>query len=130
MAIAAGQGVGRDQDFDAARVGDAKHAEAEPPAEIAEPGVALAALAALRDPGGDPDFVAGGGAVDRLQHEFEIEGELEFADDHDRGLVADQRQEIAAADLSLDGRAEVFEEGLDRGVERRFQADLSASSGR
>ena len=92
-------------------------ARVEPP--IA--GVVLASLAAGGQFGGEPDLVTGGGAVNRLQDQLEIEGELQFADHHDRGIVAAQRHEIAAADLALDGEAEVFEKPFDRQVKRSFQ---------
>ena len=48
-----------------------------------------------------PNLIAGSGAVDTLQHELKIEGELELADHDDRRLVAAQRDQITAADLAL-----------------------------
>src|ERR1700682_1645985 len=45
--------------------GDREHAEAEPAAEIAIARVALTPLAAYGHFGGEPDLVAGAGAVDR-----------------------------------------------------------------
>jgi hypothetical protein len=56
-----------------------------------------------------------------LQDEFEIEGQLEFADHDDRWVVALQRHQIAASDFAFDDEAEPFEEGLDRPIERRLQ---------
>jgi hypothetical protein len=73
----------------------------------------------------------GAGAIDRLQDQFEIERELEFADHHDRRIVAAQRHEVAAADLALDREAELFEEAFDgqikRGFPRRLRAAVAAT---
>ena len=102
----------------------AEHAEAEPAAQIAVARIALAALAARRHPGRKPDLVGGGGTIDRLQHQFEIEGQFQFADHHDRRLVAAQRHQIAAADLTLDREAELLEEAFDGQIERGFQGEL------
>ena len=127
MGLRRGLVVGRlDQHLDVAAAGDREHAEAEPAAQIAIARVALAALAARRHPGGQPDLVGGGGAIDRLQHQFEIEGKLQFADHHDRRLVAAQRHQVAAADLALDREAEVFEEAFDGQIKRGFQGDSDA----
>ena len=72
--IAAGtRGRRLDQHLDMSALGDAEHAKAEPAAEIAIAGIALAALAVCRHSGGEPDLVAGAGPVDRLQHQFQIE---------------------------------------------------------
>ena len=71
-----------------------------------------------------------------MQDEFEIEGQLEFADHDDRRVVALQRQQIAASDFAFDDEAESFEEGLDRLIEQCFQnrslgsLQLGASFGR
>jgi hypothetical protein len=70
---------------------------------------------------GEPNFVACGGAIDPLQDEFKIEGQLEFADRHDMSIVVPQRQQIAASDFTLDNEAEPFEEGLDRPIEQCLQ---------
>ena len=115
---------GLDDHLDVAGIGDRQHAETEPAAEIAIARVALAALAAGGQPGREPDFVGGGGAIDRLQHQFEIEGKLEFADHHDRRIVAAERHEVAAADLALDREAELFEEAFDGKIKRGFQDGL------
>jgi hypothetical protein len=102
-------------------LGDAEHAEAEPAAQIAKARVALAALAAERKTRGEPDLVAGAGAIDALQHEFEVERELQFADDDDRRFVPAERNQVAAADFAFDGEAEAFEEAFDGQIKRRFQ---------
>ena len=108
----------------------AEHAEAEPAAEIAIARVALAALAARRQFGRKPNLVGGAGAIDRLQDQFEVEGQLQFADHHDRRIVAAERHEIAAADLALDGKAELFEEAFDGQIKRGFQGGLQRRTGR
>ena len=107
---------------------DREHAEAEPAAQIAVTRVALAALAARRHPGGKPDLVGGGGAIDRLQNQFKIEGKFQLADHHDRRLVAAQRHQVAAADLALDREAEVLEEAFDGQIKRGFQGDSDAGA--
>ena len=100
---------------------DAEHAEAEPPAQIAIPRVALAALAAGRNLGRDPYLVGSTGAIDRLQDQFQIEGELELSN-HDNGrIIAAQRHEVTAADLALHREAELFEEAFDGRIKRGFQ---------
>ncbi|MFK4687057.1 hypothetical protein ABIF39_008870 [Bradyrhizobium diazoefficiens] len=71
--------------------------------------------------GRDPHLVGGAGAIDRLQDQFEIEGELELADHDDRWIVAAQRHEIAAANLALHGEAELFQEAFDGQIKRGFQ---------
>src|SRR5260370_24570103 len=91
-----------DDHLDIAGAGDREHAEAEPAAEIAIARVALASLAAHGHFGGKPDLVAGTGAVDRLQKQLKIEGELEFANHDDWRLVAAERHEVAAAGFALD----------------------------
>ena len=77
LRVAARRGGGRPDDhLDLAAAGHPKHAKTEPPAQIAVARVALAALAARRHSRRQPDLVAGAGAVDRLQHEFEVKGKL------------------------------------------------------
>ena len=63
-------------------------------------------------------------AHDRLQHELQVEGKLQFPDHHDRRIVAAQRHQIAAADLALDREAEVLEEAFDGQIKRGFQGGL------
>src|SRR6185312_2464878 len=98
---------------------------AEPAAEIAITRVALAPFAPRRHPGREPDFVAGAGTVDRLQNQFEIERQFQFADHHDGRFVAAQRHQVAAADLALDREAEVFEKPFDGKIKRGFQEGSS-----
>ena len=107
-----------DQNVDLSGLGDAEHAEAEPPAEIAEAGIRFPALTTPEDARGEPDLVAGRRAVDGLQHQLEAEAQLELADDHERRLIPAQRYEIAAADLTFDDEPEAFEISLHRRVER------------
>jgi hypothetical protein len=56
-----------------------------------------------------------------LQHELEVEGELQLADDDERRLLAADRDEIATADFALDVEAEGLEEPFHRDVERGLQ---------
>src|SRR6185437_12777997 len=112
-----------DQHFHVAAGGDAEHAEAEPAAEIAIAGIALAALAVDGHLCGEPDLVRRAGAIDGLQHEFEIERQFQLTDHHDRRIAAAERNEVAAADLALDGEAELFEEAFDGKIKRGFQND-------
>ena len=102
-------------------LGDGEHAETEPPAQIAVARVAFAALAAHRELCRQPHFICGGRTIDRLQDQFEIERLLQFADHHDRRVIAAQRHEVAAADFALDGKTELFEEAFDGEIKRSFQ---------
>ena len=90
-----------EQDVDFAARRDAEEPEAEPPAQVSETRIALAPLAASRQPRGEPDFVADARPVDALQHQFEGERQLQLADDDDRGIALAQADEIAAADFPL-----------------------------
>ena len=98
----------------------AQQSEAQPPAERPEPAVMLAALAAGRHGGGEPNLVAGTGAVHRLQHQFEIELHLQFADDQHRRLALAKADHIAIPDFAFDDEIEVLEEFLYRRIERHF----------
>ena len=93
-----------------------EQAKTEPSTEVAKSGVAFTPFPARREAGGQPNFVAGVRAVDPLQHELEIESQLELTDHDDRRVVALQRYQITAADLALDDEAEPFEEGFDRPI--------------
>ena len=118
LGIAPRQEGGRaEKDVDPIVGADPKEPEAEPPAEIAEPRVGLSPFAADREPRGQPDLVAGRGAVDALQDELEIERLLEFAHHEHRRLAFAQAEQVAAADLALHGEAEPFEEAFDGFVE-------------
>src|SRR5262245_40265780 len=110
---------GLDQNLHAAVRRDAEKPETQQPAELAHPWIALAA-AAPRAAHGQPDLIAGHAPIDALQHELEVEAELQFTDDHERRLLAPDRDEIAAADLAFDVKAEGLEETLHREVQRRF----------
>jgi hypothetical protein len=59
-----------------------------------------------------------------LQDQFKIEGKLQFADHHDRGIGAAQGDKVAAADLAFDRKAELLEETFDRQIKRSFQSRL------
>src|ERR1700751_3522423 len=83
-----------DQELDAAGRRVAQQAETQQPAKLAAPRIALAP-AAPRSTHGKPDLIAGRAAIDPLQHELEVEGELQLADDNERRLLAADRDEIA-----------------------------------
>jgi hypothetical protein len=112
-----------------------EQAETEPSAKIAKPCVVFTPLPARGKASGEPNFVACGGAIDSLQNELEVEGQLELADHDDGWIIAPQREQIAASDLTFDNEAELFEEGLDRSIEQCLQnrslgsSQLEAASG-
>src|ERR1700761_8241531 len=70
-----------DDRLDMAPGGDREQAEAEQPAQFADTGIALAARRAHGRSDREPDLLASRAAVDPLEHELEIEGELQLADD-------------------------------------------------
>jgi hypothetical protein len=92
-----------------------EQAETEPSAKVAEPCVAFTPFATRRKASGEPNFVACGGPIDTLQNELEVEGQLELADHDDGRIIAPQREQIAASDLTFDNEAEPFEEALTGG---------------
>jgi hypothetical protein len=81
---------------------------------------------ARRKASGEPNFVACGSAIDPLQNELEVERQLELADHDDGRIIAPQRQQVAASDLTFDNEAESLEEGLDRAIEQRLQNRFQA----
>ena len=105
-----------------------EHTEPEPSAKVAKPRVVFTLLRARRKASSKPNFVACGSAIDPLQNELEVEGQLKLADHDDRRIIAPQRQQIAASDLTSDNEAEPFEEGLDRPIEQRLQNGSPGSS--
>ncbi len=105
-----------------------EHAETEPSAKVAKPCVVFTPLLARRKASGEPNFVTCGSAIDPLQNELEVEGQLELANHDDRRIIAPQRQQIAASDLTFDNEAEPFEEGLDWPIEQRLQNRSPGSS--
>src|SRR5262245_6830601 len=110
---------GLDQQLDAAARRHAEQAEPQQPAKFAHARIALAPAAA-RGAHGKPDFIARRAAIDSLQHELEIERELQLADNNERRLLAADRDEIATADFALDVETERLEEPFHRDVERSF----------
>ena len=80
----------------------------------------FAALAAGRHGGGKPHLVAGPGAVHRLQHQFEVELHLQFADHQDWRLALAQADYIAIADFAFDDEIQALQEFLYRRIERYF----------
>src|SRR6185312_10643791 len=120
--------AGLDQDVDPALLGDAEQAEAQQAAELAHARIALAPAPLGRAAHGEPHFVAGRRAIDGLQHELEIEAELELADDDERRAVAMERHDIAAAHLALHRKAALLQEALHGQIERGLQGvSLTAS---
>jgi hypothetical protein len=117
---------GADDHRDLAGLRHPKHAETQAATEIAETRIAFASLSSRRDAGGQPNLIAGGGPIDRLQNEFEIEAEFHLADDNERYSITSERDEIAASDLAFDGEAETFEKPFDGQVKRCFQGEVSA----
>jgi hypothetical protein len=57
-----------------------EQAETEPSAKVAKPCVVFTPLLARRKASGEPNFVVCGSAIDTLQNELEVEGQLELAD--------------------------------------------------
>ena len=111
-----------DDDADLAGIGNAEHADAEPSAQVAVARVGFPAAALGRYARRDPHLVGDRRPVHRLEDQFEVEGQLQFADHHDGRLALAQAQHVAAADLALDGVAGAFEKGFDGKVERGFHA--------
>ena len=105
-----------------------KQAKTEPSAKVPKPRVVLTPLLARRKASGEPNFVACRGAIDPLQNELEVEGQLELANHDDRRIIAPQRKQIAASDFTFDNEAEPFEEGLDWPIEERLQNCSPGSS--
>ena len=98
-----------------------EQAETEPSAKVPKPCIVFTPLRARRKASGEPYFVACGSAIDTLQNELEVEGQLELADHDDGRIIAPQREQIAASDFTFNNEAEPFEEGLDRPIEQRLQ---------
>jgi hypothetical protein len=115
-----------DNDRDVAGLRYAEHAKSQPAAKVSETGVGLPAVSARRYSSRKPHFVAGGGAIDRLKDEFEIETELQLTDDDERRLIAMKSEKIATADFPFDREAKALQKSLHREVERRLQGELPA----
>src|SRR5262245_26166316 len=90
----------------------AEQAEAEQAAKLAHARIVLAAATASRGTHRKPDLVARSGAVHGLQDEIEREGEFQLADHHGGGLLAIERDQVAAAHLAFHLEPELFEEAL------------------
>src|SRR6478752_3471847 len=86
---------------------------------VADARIALSA-GARRRAHREPDLIASRGAVDALEHELEVEAELQLADHDERRFVRAQGDQVAAADLAFDVESEAFEKALHRDVERRL----------
>jgi hypothetical protein len=66
--------------------------ETEPSTDVAKPRVVFTPVRARRKASGEPNFVACGSAIDPLQNEFQVEGELELANYDHRRIIAPQRE--------------------------------------
>ena len=108
---------------------NAKKPKTETPAKMAKLHVELAAFAARGQSSCKPNLVTDRCTIHPLQNKLEVELELQFADHNDRRRVCAQGEEIASADLSLDHEAEIFEEALNRAVERCFEQYSSKGVG-
>jgi len=102
-----------DDDVDDATLRHAEHSETQTAAQIPKPRVALPSISARRDPGCQPNLIAGRSPVDSLKNEFEIVSEFQLANHDERSLVAPQRDEIAATDFTLDREPEAFKKLFD-----------------
>src|SRR6478609_1064320 len=111
--------TGLHQHLDTAGGGHAEQAETQKPAQLAHARIALSA-GARRRAHREPDLVASRGAVDALEHELEVEAELQLADYDERRFVRAQGHQVAAADFAFDVESEAFEKALHRDVERRL----------
>ena len=107
--------------MDLAVGGHAEQAKPEAAAEVAKARVVLAALAANGHACGEPDLVARGHPVYPLEDKFEIELQLQFANDHDGRRIGAQCEQVAAADLALDHESQAFEKPFYRAVKRGFE---------
>src|SRR5579864_395845 len=99
---------------------ETQETETQEAAELAHAWVVLAP-APRAHAHGEPDLVGDGDAVDPLQHELEIEGELELADDHQWRAAAVDRHHIATAHLAFHLEATRFEKALHGTIERCLQ---------
>src|SRR5262249_10085905 len=98
------------------------------PAEPSRARVSFPTAAAFRGANGEPDLIGSNRAIHPLQHEIEVEPELQLSDHDDRRTVAAKSDEVAAADLALHLEPKGLEEPLYRSIERSLQA-LAPSPG-
>ena len=70
---------------------------------------------------GEPDLVADGCAINGLEHQFEREALLHFADHDEFGWAIGKGDEIAPTHLALDLQAEPLQMALYRRIEVGFQ---------
>jgi hypothetical protein len=89
-----------------------EQAETEPSAKVPKPRIVFTPFLARRKASGRPNFVACRSAIDSLQNEFEVKGQLELGNHDNRLIIALQHQQIAAPDFTFDKEAEPFEEAL------------------
>ena len=107
---------------------NAQQPETEKPAEPARAGILLSPAAALRKSHRQPNLVGGYRAIHALQHEVQIEAELQLPDHDDRRAVPAQGNEVAAADLPLHIESQGLEEPFDGQIKRSLQDTSSLRS--
>ena len=99
----------------------AEQAEAKASAQLPYSRVALSAAAADRCAYGKPNLIACCGPINTLQHQIETRTQLNLTDDHYRGFIAVQCDQVTAAGLVLHVKSWVLYEAVDGKVERCFQ---------
>jgi hypothetical protein len=108
--------AGLDQHLDRSGRCHGQQSEPQQPAQLAHPWIAFPAAPATGGANRQPDLVAYRRAVHGLQHQFEVEADLQLADDDRHRSALMQRHQVAAAYLALHLEAEIFEETLDRQI--------------
>jgi len=111
--------AGLDERLDAASRRYAEKSKTQEPAKLAHARI-IRVAAATRHAYGEPDLIASRAAVDALQHQLQIEAELQLPNDEDGRFVAANSDEIAATDFAFDLEAETLEEALHREIEGCF----------
>jgi hypothetical protein len=77
-----------DQHVNLAIRAHSEQAETEPSAEVPKPRVVFTPFPPRRKASGKPNFIACGSAIDPLQNELEVEGQLKLANHYDRRIIA------------------------------------------
>jgi uncharacterized protein (DUF1810 family) len=90
---------------------DREQAETNEPTEPMHPAVPVATAPRRRH--GEPHLISRSGSIHRLQQEIEAESELHFDDRQPRRHRVANGDDVAAANLALDGKPGLFEEMLD-----------------
>lgn len=103
-----------DEYFNRTRGQYRQQSETKQPAELTHPGIAFPSAPLAGGANRQPNFIAGSRSVNGLQHKFQIECNLQFADDDGGRGTFMQSNEIAAAYFALHLEAKAFEETLHR----------------